>query len=154
MPRQCKKMNLGNNSPAFIFIFFLMGRTGLKMDHYIHIERMERARILLARLYPTIYARLMAGEAILPVSPRSTTPGVINVSTPLIRLKVYYSFAFPDIFKSVFPDYPMHTQKDVDRLDKDYARELRKANIANEREFKRALRMIKRGELDFNRIVT
>lgn len=114
---------------------------------------MERARVLLARLYPTIYARLMNGEAILPMSPRSTDPRIITVTTPLIRLKIYYSFAFPDIFKSVFPDYPMHTQKDIDRLDKDYFRELTKANIANEREFKRALRMLKRGERDIVRNV-
>jgi hypothetical protein len=56
---------------------------------------------------------------------------------------MYYSIAYPDTYKRVFPEKSAYTQDDMDVVAKDYARQMRKVNAANEKDFKRAIRMLK-----------
>lgn len=106
---------------------------------------MEHARSLLAKQYPTINRMILAGELvnntrILWVAPLSeTTVSKYHVR----RIHLYYSIAFPDIYKRVFPEKSAYTERDVEVVMNDYARQMRKVNAANEKDFKRALRKLK-----------
>jgi RIO-like serine/threonine protein kinase len=106
---------------------------------------MEHARSLLAKQYPTINRMILAGELvnntrILWVAPLTeTTVSKYHVR----RIHIYYSIAYPDTYKRVFPEKSAYTERDVEVVMNDYSRQQKKVNDANERDFKRAMRVAK-----------
>lgn len=57
------------------------------------------------------------------------------------KFQVYFSIAYPEQFKALF-DGRTFSAKDVQKIETEYFRELRKANNENERAFKDALKIL------------
>lgn len=57
------------------------------------------------------------------------------------KFQTYFSIAYPEQFKALF-DGRTFSAKDIERVEAEYFRELRKANNDNERAFRQALKFL------------
>jgi hypothetical protein len=104
---------------------------------------MENARSLLNLYFRTLSSRLRAGQDVSEDDLTDQWPQGYNHETSNYFIKkchLYYSIAYPDVYKRVFGK--TYTPSDVELMNKDYFRELKKTNAANEKAFRQAMRSV------------